>query len=90
MITTLENIQLDLERSGIRSDLISVLWWKELLIDLGHYSITITKDSSWYYLEHKVNGRIVVEVKVRILGNTNRDNIELVKMIKHLSEYTVS
>lgn len=90
MITSLEQIQYDLDKVGVRSDLIKVLWWKELFIGRGDYSIMVTKDSAWYYVECLFKGKVIASAKVKVLGNTNRDTIEVIRLVQQFSGYTVS
>lgn len=90
MESPLKNIVMDLVSAGFNAEFKSGIWEEKVCVDFGDYYANIKKSKRWYLVDYWTGAELIVSLKIRILGNTNRDNIELVKMIKHLSEYTVS
>lgn len=90
MNTSLELLKGDLAKSGIESVKIRTLWKDQLFIAFGDYVVRITKNSSWYFLEYRAGDRLIVKLKVRILEKTNCDTVELIKLVRELSAYTIS
>lgn len=87
MNTSLTLLVKDMLVKGIRAEHISSVFGDRLFVEMADHVIEIKKNSEWYFLQYKCHKTVLVKLKLKIIGNTNADTMQLIDIAKKLSTY---